>query len=63
MVFQVVYELCPVGWVLGDLLAQIVQSHIGGKELGGCEVTLAVLDVFPVVLSQTLPRGGVQEEG
>lgn len=63
MVLQVVYELCPVGWVLGDLLAQIVQSHVGGKEFGGREVTLAVLDVFPVVLSQTLPCGGVQDEG
>lgn len=63
MVLQVENELCPVGWVLGDLLVQIVQSHIGGEEFGGREVALAVLDVFPVVLSQTLPRGGVQDEG
>lgn len=63
MVLQVVYELCPVGRVLGDLLAQIVQSHVGGEEFGGREVALAVLDIFPVVLSQTLPRGGVQDEG
>lgn len=63
MILQVVYELCPVGGVLGDLLTQIVQSHIGGEEFGGREVTLAVLDVLPVVLSQTLPRGGVQDEG
>ena len=62
MVFQVVYELCPVDWVLGDLFAQIVQSHIGGEEFSWCEVTLAVLDVFPVVLSQALPRGGVEDE-
>lgn len=62
MVLQVVNELCPVDWVLGDLLAQIVQSHIGGEEFSGCEVTLAVLDVFPIVLSQTLPRGGVEDE-
>lgn len=63
MVLQVVYELCPVGWVLRDLFAQIVQSHVGGKEFGGREVPLAVLDVLPVVLPQTLPRGGVQDEG
>lgn len=63
MVLQVVYELCPVGWVVGDLLPQIVQSHIGSEDFGGREVALAVLDVLPVILSQTLPRGGVQDEG
>lgn len=63
MVLQVVDELCSAGRVLTDLFAQIVQSHVGGEQLGGREVALAVLDVLPVVLPQTLPRGGVQDEG
>lgn len=63
MILQVVYELCPVDWVLRDLFAQIVQSYIGGEQFSGCEVTLAVLDVLSVVLSQTLPRGGVEDKG
>lgn len=62
MVFQVVYKLCPVRWVLGDLLTQVIQGHVGGKQFGGGQVALAVLDVFLVVFPQTLPGGGVEEE-
>ena len=62
MFLQVVYKLCPVDWVLDDLLAQVVQRYVGGKQFSGSEVTLAVLDVLLVVFPLTLPGGGVEDE-
>lgn len=64
LVLQVEDELGPAGGIrVGCFFAQAVQSHVGGEELGGRQVALAAFDVLPVVAPQTLPRGGVEQEG
>lgn len=55
MVFEVVYELCPV-----HQLGPVGQGRV---ELGGRHVALVALDVLLVVPAQAVPGGGVEQEG
>lgn len=63
MVIQVVNEFGAVGRVLCNVLAQIVQGEIGGEQLAWGQVVLTVLNVPGVVLTQTLPGDGIENEG
>lgn len=63
MVIEVVNELGAVGRVLRNVLAQIVQGEVGGEQLAWGQVVLTVLNVPGIVLTQTLPGDGIENEG
>lgn len=63
MVIEVVNELGAVGRILRNVFAQVVQREVGGKQLARRQVVLAILNVLGVVVTQTLPGDGVENEG
>lgn len=63
MVIQVVNELGAVGRILYNVLPQVVQGEVGGEQLAWGQIVLTVLNVPGVVLTQTLPGDGVENEG